>query len=178
MCSSDLQLRPLLGEWLLSEGQEELHQLVVQRLLTHGITVATAESCTGGLLAGKLTEVAGVSTVFLGGFVSYANEAKVRDLGVSPQLLATHGAVSEEVAAAMAEGACRWAQTRLGVSITGIAGPGGGTPDKPVGTICFGLCLDGATRTWTLRLPDLGRAFLRERAVLESLAAIVRVVDA
>lgn len=172
------ELRPLLGDWLLTEGQEELHQLVVQRLLAQGITLATAESCTGGLLAGKLTEVAGVSTVFLGGFVSYANDAKVRDLGVSTAVLATHGAVSEEVAAAMAEGACRRTQARLAVSITGVAGPGGGTPDKPVGTICFGLCLDGVTRTWTLRLPDLGRAFLRERAVLESLAAILRAVPA
>ncbi|MSR38197.1 MAG: competence/damage-inducible protein A [Planctomycetes bacterium] len=172
------ELRPLLATWLLYEGAEELHALVVQRLIAQQVTLALAESCTGGLLAGRFTEVAGVSEVFLGGFVCYANAAKVRDLAVEPALLAMHGAVSEPVAAAMATGAAQRTGARLAIAITGVAGPGGGTPDKPVGTVSFGLSLDGVVQTWTLRMPDLGRSFIRERSVLEALAAILRSVQA
>ena len=118
----------------------------------------------------------GVSAVFLGSVVSYANDVKVAALGVDPTLLSRHGAVSEQVTAAMAQGACARLGARLCLSVSGIAGPGGGTPDKPVGTICFGLCLDGAVTTWTLRFPDLGREFLRERAAIELFAAILRHV--
>jgi nicotinamide mononucleotide (NMN) deamidase PncC len=84
--------------------------------------------------------------------------------------------VSEEVTAAMARGACDRLGARLGLSVSGVAGPGGGTAEKPVGTICFGLCLDGAVTTWTLRFPDLGREFLRERGAIELLAAVLRHV--
>lgn len=170
------QIRPLLGDWLLAEGEATLQELAARRLVARNVTVAAAESCTGGLFSAKLAEVPGVSAVFLGSVVSYANEVKVAALGVDPRLLQQHGAVSEQVTAAMAQGACARLGARLGLSVSGVAGPGGGTPEKPVGTICFGLCLDGAVTTWTLRFPDLGREFLRERAAIELLAAILRHV--
>src|SRR5579863_4624644 len=104
------------------------HLLAVCR--ARGLRVATAESCTGGLIAGALTEIAGSSDVVERGFVTYSNAAKAELLGVLPALIARHGAVSEEVAAAMAEGALAHAPVDLAVSVTGIAGPGGGSPDK------------------------------------------------
>jgi nicotinamide-nucleotide amidase len=170
------QIRPLLGDWLLAEGEATLAELAVQRLLAKKVTVAAAESCTAGLFSAKLAEVPGVSAVFLGSVVSYANDVKVTALSVDPLLLQRHGAVSEEVTAAMARGACNRLGARLGLSVSGVAGPGGGTAEKPVGTICFGLCLDGAVTTWTLRFPDLGREFLRERGAIELLAAVLRHV--
>lgn len=170
------QIRPLLGEWLLAEGEATLAELAVLRLVARKVTVAAAESCTAGLFSAKLAEVPGVSAVFLGSVVSYANDVKISALGVDPALLQRHGAVSEEVTAAMARGACERIGARLGLSVSGVAGPGGGTAEKPVGTICFGLCLDGAVTTWTLRFPDLGREFLRERAAIELLAAVLRHV--
>jgi len=143
-------------------------------LIERGLTLALAESCTGGLLAARLTDVPGISAVFLGGLVTYADEAKVRQLGVDPDLLERHGAVSEPVAMAMAEGVARVLDAQLGLAITGIAGPGGGTPEKPVGTVCFSLCRAGKDRAWTVRIPDLGREFVRERAVVEALTALLR----
>lgn len=174
--ATSAQIRPLLGDWLLAEGEATLQELAARRLVARNVTVAAAESCTGGMFSAKLAEVPGVSAVFLGSVVSYANDVKVAALGVDPQLLQRHGAVSEQVTAAMAQGACARLGARLGLSVSGVAGPGGGTAEKPVGTICFGLCLDGAVTTWTLRFPDLGREFLRERAAIELLAAILRHV--
>ena len=108
---------------------ERLYTVCVER----GLTIATAESCTGGLVAHAITEIAGSSAYFLGGFVTYADEAKRDQLGVAPELLASHGAVSAQVARAMAEGARVRLATTVAVSITGIAGPGGGSDEKPVG---------------------------------------------
>lgn len=167
-------VRQRLGTDLLYEGEDPLHLVVARRLLEDRVTFALAESCTGGLLAARLTEVAGISAVFRAGYVTYADAAKVHDLGVPAALLAEHGAVSTEVAAAMAEGAARRAGARLAVAITGIAGPGGGTPEKPVGTVCFSTCRDGDTRAWRRRFVDLGRRFVRERAIREALAAMLR----
>ncbi|MBK8101434.1 MAG: competence/damage-inducible protein A [Planctomycetes bacterium] len=167
-------VRPLVAEWLIAEGLDELPHVVAARLLATDSTIAVAESCTGGLLAATLTDIAGISAVFLGGVVAYANAVKERQLGVDPELLAAHGAVSEPVAAAMAAGVAERMGATLGVSITGIAGPGGGTTDKPVGTVCFGLCQGGSSRAWTVKIPDLGREFIRERAVIEVLVALLR----
>jgi nicotinamide-nucleotide amidase len=128
------------------------------------------------LVAARLTDIAGISAVLRGGVVAYANATKTAALGVEPSLLEAHGAVSEPVAAAMAVGAAQRLDARLGVAITGIAGPGGGSAEKPVGTTCFATCLDGEVRAWTMRLPDFGRAFLRERAVLEVWTAILRLL--
>ncbi|MBU6448169.1 MAG: nicotinamide-nucleotide amidohydrolase family protein [Rhodospirillales bacterium] len=106
---------------------------------TKGIALATAESCTGGLVAGAITAISGASAVFTHGFVTYANKAKTQMLGVPEAMLATHGAVSAQVAQAMAEGARARAGTHAAVSVTGIAGPDGGSAEKPVGTVWFGL---------------------------------------
>jgi len=108
-----------------------------------GIMLATAESCTGGLIAAALTAIAGSSDVVDRGFVTYSNEAKHQMIGVPLPLIETHGAVSEGVAAAMADGALARSRAAIAVSVTGVAGPGGGTPEKPVGLVCFGLARTG-----------------------------------
>jgi nicotinamide-nucleotide amidase len=135
-------IRAVLGEWIYSEG-ESLEAVIVRLLSEKHLTLATAESCTGGSLAGRITNVAGASEVFLAGYVTYANEAKENTLGVPSDLLAAHGAVSEPVAAAMAEGARRVSGAKFALSTTGIAGPGGGTESKPVGTVYLGLASEG-----------------------------------
>ena len=109
-----------------------------------GLMIATAESCTGGLIAGCLTEIAGSSDVVERGFVTYSNEAKMELLGVPEPALATHGAVSAEVAEAMAQGALAHSRADIAVSVTGVAGPGGGSAAKPVGLVYMGLCRRGA----------------------------------
>ena len=134
------RMRAEYADTLFSTGPT-LDEIVAQAFLDRGLTVATAESCTGGLLAGRLTARAGSSAYVLGGIASYANSAKERLVGVDPRLLATVGAVSAEVAVALAEGARARFGADVGVGITGIAGPGGGTPDKPVGTVH--LCVAG-----------------------------------
>lgn len=167
------ELRPMLGAWLFAEGTSELPDLVVQHFTAAGRTLALAESCTGGQLAARLVDTAGASAMFAGGVVAYADAAKRDLLGVPADLLAAHGAVSEPVAAAMADGARQRFQSDVAVATTGIAGPGGGTADKPVGTVCFAVALATGTRAWTVRIPDLGRAFVRDRAVLEIWRALL-----
>lgn len=129
-----------------------------------GLRIATAESCTGGMVAAALTEEPGSSDVFERGFVTYSNAAKVEMLGVSEQILATHGAVSEAVAREMAEGALTHARADLAVAITGIAGPGG-SEFKPEGRVCFGLARRGReTRVETVEFGALGRSKVRAAA--------------
>ncbi len=142
----EAELRARIGRFIYGVDSTTLEQAVVQELATRGRTIAVAESCTGGLLGARLTEVAGSSAVFLGGVVSYANEAKVRLLGVDPDLLARYGAVSREVATAMAQGVRERLGADLGVSITGVAGPGGGTEEKPVGLVYIGLATPDRVR--------------------------------
>jgi nicotinamide-nucleotide amidase len=170
------RLRPLLGEWLVYEGGHSLAEEVGRRLIESEVTVAVAESCTGGLLAGALTDVVGISEVFLAGFVTYSNDAKIRDLGVPEDLIATHGAVSVEVVAAMAAGAAAKTGARATMAISGIAGPGGGTEEHPVGTVCFAVCLDGETTAAERRFGDLGRELLRQRSVREALLHLHRAL--
>jgi nicotinamide-nucleotide amidase len=167
------ELRPLLGDWLFAEGTVDLPALVLQRLRDRRQTLAVAESCTGGLVAKSLTDVAGSSDVFLGGVVAYSNASKTALLGVPAALVAEHGAVSEPVAAAMALGARERLGADVAVATTGVAGPGGGTAQKPVGLVCFG-CADGTgARAWTVRIPDLGRTFVRDRALFEVWRALL-----
>lgn len=135
-------IRGAVGEWIYSDGAP-LEAALVGLLREKQLTLATAESCTGGSLAGRITDVAGASEVFLAGYVTYANEAKIKTLGVPADLLEAHGAVSEPVAAAMAEGARRTSGAKFALSTTGIAGPGGGTESKPVGTVFIGLASEG-----------------------------------
>jgi len=135
-----------------------------------GLTIATVESCTGGLVAGALTEVPGSSDVVDRGFVTYSNAAKTALVGVPAELIAARGAVSEEVAVAMAEGALAAAGVGLTVAITGVAGPGGGSADKPVGLVHFAAARAGRpTLHRERRFGDLGRAEIRRRSVIEAL---------
>ncbi len=147
---------------------------MIGRAREAGRTIATAESCTGGMIAAALTDIAGASAVFGHGYVSYANDAKVAMLGVEPGLIAREGAVSETVARAMAEGARARAGADLAVAVTGIAGPEGGSAEKPVGTVWFGLARkDGATLAERRVFPG-GRDAVRRATVdhaLDLLAA-------
>jgi nicotinamide-nucleotide amidase len=138
-----------------------------------GLTIATAESCTGGLIAAILTEVPGSSAVLERGFVTYSNAAKTDLLRVPANLIRTHGAVSEEVARAMAEGAVARSPADLAIAVTGIAGPGGGTPDKPVGLVHFATGRRGEpVRHAVHRFGDLGRSAVRIATVREALAML------
>ncbi len=132
-----------LGDYIVTTEDKELEDIVVELLTMKKATLAIAESCTGGLLASRITDVPGSSLVFIEGNVTYSNEAKTRTLSVSPELLSTVGAVSEEVARAMAEGALKRSGANYALSTTGIAGPGGGTDLKPVGTVFIGLASRG-----------------------------------
>ena len=146
---------------------------IVKACSATGVMIATAESCTGGLIAGALTEIAGSSAVVDRGFVTYSNEAKVGMLGVAPEMIASYGAVSPEVAVAMAEGAIRASRADIAVAVTGIAGPGGGSPEKPVGLVHFAVAVRGATTVHAEhRFGDIGRSAVRlatVRAALEML---------
>lgn len=142
-----------------------------------GLKVATAESCTGGLVAALLTEIAGSSAVVERGFVTYSNEAKTELIAVPADLIAAHGAVSEPVARAMAEGALAHSRADVAVGITGIAGPGGGTATKPVGLVHFGLAgKTFATIHLERRYGDLGREAVRRSAVEDALALLERAL--
>jgi nicotinamide-nucleotide amidase len=141
------ELRARAGGAVYGEDDADLAALVLDRARAAGVRLAVAESCTGGLVGARLTEVPGSSDVFAGGIIAYENVAKSSLLGVPAALLEREGAVSEPVAAAMAEGALERLGADLAVSVTGIAGPGGGTDAKPVGTVCFGLAGRGATAT-------------------------------
>jgi len=137
-------------------------------LLARGWMLATAESCTGGMIAAACTDLSGSSQWFERGFVSYSNAAKTELLGVPATLIAEHGAVSEPVARAMAEGAVQRSAAQVSVAVTGVAGPTGGTPDKPVGTVWFGWCVDGATHS-ELRHFAGDRAAVRAQTVRHAL---------
>ena len=145
-------IRERLGDCIVSVDERSIEKVVVDLLTARGATVATAESCTGGGLANRLTNVPGASVVFMEGFVTYANEAKVRALGVDADLIAAHGAVSQEVAVAMAEGARALADVDYALATTGIAGPGGGSEAKTVGTVFIALAVkDGRTQVQRFR---------------------------
>jgi nicotinamide-nucleotide amidase len=142
------------------------------------LMVATAESCTGGLVAGALTDIAGSSAVVDRGFVTYTNEAKEQMLGVPAAILRAHGAVSRETAEAMAQGALKHSLADLVVSITGIAGPGGGTVEKPVGLVHFAAAARDGRRTHReRRFGDIGRSEVRRLSVLQALAMLMELAD-
>lgn len=128
---------------LMMPLSDEANYAVIEYLIENNITIATAESCTAGLIAATLGDVPGVSSIFSQGFITYSNEAKERLLGVPRPMLASYGAVSAQVAQAMAEGVCQKTSAAIGISATGIAGPGGGTKEKPVGLVYIGVCIDG-----------------------------------
>jgi nicotinamide-nucleotide amidase len=168
-----VRIRAPLAEWIYGEGDEDLAAVVVQALRASGRTVAVAESCTGGMLGMRLTAVSGASHAVMGGVIAYDNAVKVRELGVHEATLAAHGAVSLETAREMAAGVRTRFGVDVGVSITGIAGPGGGTPEKPVGTVCLGLDLGGAVSAQ--RIVTIGdRQEIRQRSAQAALAKLLR----
>ena len=146
------RLRKDLGDHIYSEGQETLPGLVIRLLGSRGHTIALAESCTGGMVGKMLTDISGSSTVFWGGVISYSNEAKTRILGVSEETLNRHGAVSSETAWEMARGIRKLAGSTIGISLTGIAGPEGGTSEKPVGLVYLGMATEKGEHSRELRL--------------------------
>jgi nicotinamide-nucleotide amidase len=168
-------LRERHGREIFSEDGARVDDLVAQLLA--GRRIATAESCTAGLLAARLTERPGSSAYVAGGVVAYANEAKVELLDVDPRLIEEHGAVSEPVAGAMAEGALKRFEADTAVAVTGIAGPDGGSDEKPVGTVCWSVKLaDGGSITRTLVLPG-DRADIRDRSTTVAMHLLRRVLS-
>ena len=143
LAQAETVIREALGGYLVSTDGASLEEVVVRRLRERGESLATSESCTGGLIASTLTNVSGASEVFRRGFVTYANEAKAELLGIDPNMIANHGAVSPEVASAMAAGCLEASGDTHAVSVTGIAGPAGGTDEKPAGTVYVGVVSQG-----------------------------------
>lgn len=156
----------------MSDDLDTLARQVLSAAQSRGVTIATAESCTGGLIAATLTEIAGSSAVVEGGFVTYSNAAKQRLLGVQRATLDQFGAVSEEVAAQMAAGALANSDATLTVSVTGIAGPGG-SEFKPEGRVCFGIASDGGVHTETVEFGAVGRANVRRATVAHALKLLL-----
>ncbi|QKV51584.1 CinA family protein [Comamonas antarctica] len=151
----------------------ELVRELAAALLARGMQMATAESCTGGLIAGACTDLAGSSDWFERGFVTYSNQAKTAMLGVDAALIEAHGAVSEAVALAMARGAVQHSLAHCSVAVTGVAGPGGGSAAKPVGTVWFGWCVNGQADAECVRF-DGDRAAVREATVAHALRGLLR----
>lgn len=151
-------------------------EALLQRAKAKGVMIATAESCTAGLIAGELTEIAGSSAIFDRGFVTYSNAAKTEMLGVDAATIAAHGAVSEQVAHAMAAGALARANAQIAVAVTGVAGPGG-TAQKPEGMVCFGLATPSGIQTETKQFGPIGRAAVRAATVAYALALCLQAVD-
>lgn len=167
-------LRGAVGEAICGSSDETLIESVAGELRRTGLTVSVAESCTGGLLGAALTELPGSSQWFMGGVQSYSNDAKVKFLGVNPESLGREGAVSEPVACEMASGARAAFATDVALSITGIAGPDGGTPNKPVGTIWVGISTESQTRAVLVRGGN-DRVMNRERAVTAALELLLDI---
>ena len=158
------EVRQVLGDVVYGVDVDSLEQVVVQEMTARGLTLATAESCTGGLMGKRITDVPGASACYLGGVVSYQNEVKENLLGVRHETLITKGAVSEDTACQMAEGVRKALGADIGISTTGVAGPGGGTPEKPVGLIYVGISTK--EKTWAVRIlrPRQSRESLRRLA--------------
>jgi nicotinamide-nucleotide amidase len=169
-------LRERVGEFLFSEDERSVAEIVLGLCREQGLTLATAESCTGGLVAARLTSIPGSSDVFRGAVVAYANDVKTRELGVPAGVLASHGAVSAETAAAMAAGVCERLGTDVGVSDTGVAGPGGGTPEKPVGLVYLHAVSPGGEVAVDFNVPA-DRETVRTRAAVAALHLVRRLLS-
>ena len=169
-------LRGKVGRWVYGEDEADLSVLVLEALRSRGMRIAVAESCTGGMLGMRLTAIPGSSDVVHGGVIAYDNAVKVRQLGVPEATLQAHGAVSEETARAMAGGVRGLLGVDVGVGITGIAGPGGGSAEKPVGTFCVAVDVQGAVRSF--RTTSVGdRHEVRQRATQAALSLVLKALD-
>ncbi|MFN4092520.1 MAG: CinA family protein [Brevundimonas sp.] len=163
---------------MFSSDITDLAQAVVAASRRSGLMVATAESCTGGLVAGAITAVAGSSDALDRGFVTYSNAAKAAMLGVAPELIEAHGAVSEPVSRAMAEGAAALSEAEVAVAVTGIAGPGGGSDEKPVGLVHFAATGPQGTIHQARQFGDIGREAVRAASVRVALEMLLERLGA
>jgi nicotinamide-nucleotide amidase len=173
---AERRVRKAAGDFLYADSDQELTEHIAALLTSRGQTLATAESCTGGLIASGLTDVPGASDWFLRGWVVYSNEAKEEELRVSRDTLLEHGAVSEEVAREMAEGARELAGSDHSLSVTGIAGPTGGTVDKPVGLVFIGCAGPDGTVVRHYQLGAMGRVHNKERTMANALDLLRRLI--
>ena len=164
----EAEIRSRLGSNIYGEGNTTLESVLCEMLVNKKLTIATAESCTGGMVASTLINYPGISSVFMESAVTYSNEAKINRLGVKAETLDKYGAVSSEVAAEMAQGIAKTAGTSIGLSTTGIAGPEGGSIEKPVGLVYVGLYMNGEVKTKMLRLSG-DRQRIRQRATMQLL---------
>jgi nicotinamide-nucleotide amidase len=172
----DRAVRPRLGPWCYGEGTDSLAAALGRALLAAGLTLATAESCTGGMVGGLITAVPGSSRYYAGGAVCYANQEKVRQLGVDPATLERHGAVSEECAREMAAGIRARSGADIAVSVTGVAGPDGGGPDKPVGTVWLAVAGPGEAMATKHFVWPGARDGIRALAAHWALALVLRAI--
>lgn len=168
-------IEPAVGKWRFEAQSGDVAEALSEALRARGLTVATAESCTGGLVAKRITDLPGSSDVFVGGVVAYHNAVKVAELGVSAADIEEHGAVSEPVARQMARGVRQRFGASTGIGITGVAGPGGGSAEKPVGTVWIGIAVGDEVDARLVRLPG-DRAAVRERAAQAALGWLLRRV--
>jgi len=168
-------IKSKVAEYIISENGEPVAETVAKLLIEKQKTIAVAESCTGGMLGAALTDIPGSSSYFLGGVIAYSNESKISIVGVNPQTINKYGAVSRETALELAQGVKSKFKSNIGIAITGVAGPGGGTPEKPVGTICFGLATESRAESWKYFLGSQ-RDVNRERAVGTALRIIYEAI--
>ena len=169
------RLKSRLGDLMIYDGDATAAEILLRKLADRKLTVATAESCTGGNIAHRLTSIPGSSESFLGGVVSYANEVKSGVLGVNPADIEAHGAVSREVVEQMAVGACRATGARCSMATSGIAGPGGGSDDKPVGTVWMAWAVDGHVESRVFHFPG-NRLRVIDRATTEALLGLLAMI--
>lgn len=164
----------------MSDATQKLAKTIIQRCIELKQHVVTAESCTGGLIAGAITDIAGSSAALERGFVTYSNESKNEMLGVPAEMIDNHGAVSEEVVRAMVLGALTRSNANFGVAVTGVAGPGGGSEEKPVGLVYIAAASKEPQRVVVSRklFPDKGRASIREATVQRALTMLLDQLDA
>lgn len=177
VCEMVEKIKAYIGKYIYSIDDEEYAEVVSRKLLEQNITISSAESCTGGMFASALTDIPGISAVFDRGLVTYSNKSKIEELGVSAGTLDKFGAVSRETAIEMARGVKRVAGTRIAVSSTGIAGPGGSTPGKPVGLVYIGAVFDDRETVIELRLRDANRKWNRSYTVLSMMDIINKLID-
>jgi PncC family amidohydrolase len=176
MAEQRMSITPREGEYNCPMNREPLEVRLGELLRQRGLRLAVAESCTGGLIGHRITNVPGSSTYFIGGVISYANEAKVRLLGVHWGTLEEFGAVSQETVLEMARGVRNILATDVGLAVSGIAGPGGGTPEKPVGTTWIGLSAPGKEQAWLHHLQG-NRLQIKEAATERALGHLVEYLD-
>lgn len=169
------KIRSILGDNVYGVGETTIEEVLGGWLVKNNLTIATAESCTGGMVAAKLINYPGISESLIEGIVTYSNESKMKRIGVKPETLQNFGAVSSEVAAEMAEGVAKTSGSDIGISTTGVAGPGGGTAEKPVGLVYIGIYFRGKTYTKKLNLNG-NRQKIRERATINLLDELRRVL--